>query len=150
MKAIAIAAAGMAVLAGSSASAESLAAPGDCAQPIRDLDTGPLGALPAAGSGGVAGPPVVHFPPVADALSLLPLDLTRVTTPAVSLTGDAPETTSGGDGVLGNELLDRLPVEQPDVWNDPGGPDIGLPGGPGSPDPGIDLSKTVTDLVGRP
>jgi len=146
MRKIVIAAVSVALTASTAtADSVSLAAPGDCAQPIRDLDTGPVSALPTAGAG-VAGPPVVHFAPVADALSLLPLDLTRATTPAVSLAGDALETTSGG----GNELVDRLLVEQPDVWNDPGGPDIGLPGGPGSPDPGIDLPKTVTDLVGSP
>ena len=42
-----------------------LAAPGDCAQPIREVDTGPLHALPSAGSGGVAGSPADHFVPVA-------------------------------------------------------------------------------------
>ena len=39
-----------------------LAAPGDCAQPIREVDTGPLHALPA---GGVAGPPAAHLAPIA-------------------------------------------------------------------------------------
>ena len=66
MKDIAIAAVSMALLIVSAASAgsPSLAAPGDCAQPIRDLDTGPLPRPPSGNSGGVAGPPADLFAPV--------------------------------------------------------------------------------------
>lgn len=86
----------------------SLAAPGDCAQPIRDLDTGPVHeALPASASRGVAGLPALHFAPIAapdDSPGLLPLDLTRAAqTVDVSgeWVGDVGETAGGALGDLG-------------------------------------------------
>jgi hypothetical protein len=61
------------------ADSTSVAAPGDCAQPVYDLDSGPV--LPSVSSGGgVAGPP--PFAPLSttrDVLAQLPLDLTGVT-----------------------------------------------------------------------
>jgi hypothetical protein len=56
----------VALIAASAARADSpsLAAPGDCAQPIRELDTGPRTAPPPVSSG-VAGPPAAHFAPLA-------------------------------------------------------------------------------------
>lgn len=103
MKNKAIAAVWTALLLGSAANAgsASLAAPGDCAQPSRDLDTGPLQVLP---TGGVAGPPAAHFVPIAvvgDAVSLQPLDLTRTTTPTV----DAAGTTISGAVEAGGDVV---------------------------------------------
>lgn len=79
-----------ACLAVSSAAAESpsLAAPGDCAQPIRDFETGPI--TPSVSSGGVAGPPA--FSPVAttqDVVARLPLDLTGITLQVTTTTSSA-------------------------------------------------------------
>lgn len=158
MKAIAIAAAGMAVLAGSAASAESLAAPGDCAQPIRDIDTGPIAALPAAG--GIAGPPAAHFAPIAvvgGAVRLLPLDLTRAT----SATIDAAATTVDGavdttattvDGAVGavgtagdaiGETTQQI-EQQIERTTQP----IDLPGSTPVPDPTPVLEPTINTLKG--
>jgi hypothetical protein len=97
MKQFAITAAWICLVIGPAAYADSasLAAPGDCAQPVRDLDTGPLQALPPVSSDGVAGPASAHcvpIPVVGDVLSLNPLDLTR----AASATVDAAGTTVDG------------------------------------------------------
>jgi hypothetical protein len=97
MKQFAITAAWICLVIGPAAYADSasLAAPGDCAQPVRDLDTGPLQALPPGSSDGVAGPASAHFVPipvVGDVLSLNPLDLTRAT----GATVDAAGTTVDG------------------------------------------------------
>ena len=86
-----------ACLAASTAAADSpsLAAPGDCAQPNRDFDSGPV--LPNVSSGGVAGPPTAHFAPVAatqDVAARLPLDLTGITLQIV------PATTSSSTSLL--------------------------------------------------
>jgi hypothetical protein len=142
-----------------------LAAPGDCAQPIGEFVTQSV----YGQSAGVAGPASDHFAPriVTDSLTtLLPIDLTRTATPAVSLAGDAIDTTSDGvstlvegtsqaapeliDGVIGNEPVVDLPETNDLVGSDFSRGD-GLPSGSGSPDAGTltsDLTKTVNGLVG--
>jgi len=121
MRKIVIAAVSVALTASAAtADSVSLAAPGDCAQPIRDLDTGPVNALPTAGDG-VSGPPAAHFAPIAvvgGAVRLLPLDLTRAT----SATIDAAATTVDGavdttattvDGAVGTTQQIDLPGSTP-------------------------------------
>jgi len=57
----------------------SIAAPGDCAQPYRELDTGPV--PPSVSSAGVAGPASSHFAPVSttqDVVARLSGDLTGI------------------------------------------------------------------------
>jgi len=136
-----------------------LAAPGDCAQPIGEFVTQPV----YGQSAGVAGPASDHFAPRSTTGSLqqlLPLDLTRTTTPAVSLAGDAIETTgetvSGViEGTGGPEIIDRgIGSGSVETLNDPlgGGGGGGLPGGLGAPEVGTltnGLTQTANDLVGR-
>jgi hypothetical protein len=95
-----------------------LAAPGDCATPIGDF----VAPLVYGQSAGVPGPVSDHFAPrggTTDALSLLPIDLTRTTTDAVSgsvslvqsTTGevtDAVGSTVSGVGGLTSQTLDNL------------------------------------------
>lgn len=138
-----------------------LAAPGDCAQPIGEFVTQPV----YGQSAGVAGPASDHFAPrntTGSLQRLLPLDLTRTKTPAVSLAGDAIETTSDGASTLvegtsqaAPEIIDGGTGSGPvETLNDPlgggGGGGSGLPFG--APEVGTltnDLGQTADGLVGR-
>jgi len=105
----------IACLAASTAAADSasLAAPGDCAQPSRDLDPGPV--LPAVSSAAVAGSPVSHFVPIAilGNAGSLPADLTRTTVQTVS--GVAEQSTS-----LANDATSVLVDPASPLQIDPG------------------------------
>jgi hypothetical protein len=120
-------------LTASTATADSvsLAAPGDCAQPIRDLDTGPVSALATAGAG-VAGPAAIHFAPIAvakDALAVLPLDLTRATGQTVDTADDAISDPDDATADLVDKTVNDVgggdPVpDLPDVSSAPLVPDV--------------------------
>jgi len=81
-----------------------LAAPGDCATPIADFVAPPV----YGQSAGVPGPASEHFAPASgpvDVQRLLPIDLTRTTTAAVTTSVNLVESTTTGVGSLTNQTL---------------------------------------------
>ena len=85
-------------LTATAAIAGSLAAPGDCAQAIRNLDTGPVSAQPIAPTsrGSASGAPIDHFAPISvvnDAVARTP----NVVDAIVGLIARPSATAAGGD-----------------------------------------------------
>ena len=145
------------LVARGAAAGPSLAAPGDCAQPSRELVTEPVSPLPA----GVAGPVSHHFAPVGvvdDVRGLLPLDLTRVSL-------DAPVGVAVEPGSLVEDAGGTLTSVAPDLvgnlagtltgglGNFGGVPDLGGSGnGSGAPTPDvpIDLPPVIDPTPNLP